>query len=314
MNLENQQQRDSIKDEIRRKTAEFKAERKKDEEEFRKTQQEKEEQYREFVRQKEDEITVLEREDSPKPYTRAEKAALKKEKREREKTRRKELALPSYTHGEELMNAISHIVGGAFSIAVIILGVFYAALQPEGTRLVSTVCMSVYGVCMLLLYSMSSIYHFLNVNRAKKVFQIIDHCTVYILIGATYVPVCALMLDNIFPYNYVLLGCVILAVIVGVALNATMMSKKAVKAVSYTLYVAVGWCIIFFYPWLVESAGIMPVVLLILGGVAYSVGAILYAIGRKKKYFHFIFHLFVLAGSALQFMCILLYLAQQIAL
>ncbi len=311
MNLENQLQKDSIKDEIRKRTEEFKAERKRDEEEYRRSRHEKEEEYREFVRQKEDEILVIEREDSPKPYTRAEKSALRKEKREREKTRRKELSLPYYSHGEELMNAISHIVGGAFAIAVIILGVFYSALQGEN-QLKATVVMSIYGVCMLLLYTMSSVYHFLNVNRAKKVFQILDHCTVYILIGATYVPVCALILNNIYPYNYVLLGCVIGAVVLGVALNATMMKKTAVKIVSYTLYVAVGWCIIFFYPFLVESAGLTSVILMIGGGVAYTVGAILYAIGRKKKYFHFIFHLFVLAGSALQFAAILLYLIQQI--
>ena len=309
--MENQLKKDLIKDEIRQKTENYKAERKKDEEEFRKNQREKEEQYKEYVRRKEDEITIIEREDSPKPYTRAEKAALKKEKREREKERRKELSLPYYSHGEELMNSISHIVGAVFAITVIILGVHYSALQSVN-QTSATLTMSIYGVCMLLLYTMSSVYHFLNVNKAKKVFQIIDHCTVYILIGATYVPVCALMLNNIYPYNYVLLGCVIGAVVLGVALNATMMKKKAVKVVSYILYVAVGWCIIFFFPWLIEEACPRCVPLLRLQVVAKPTGAFLYAAGRKKKYFHFIFHLFVLAGSALQFASILLYLIQQI--
>ena len=168
--------------------------------------------------------------------------------------------------------------------------------------------MAVYGFSMLFLYTMSSIYHFLGVNKAKKVFQVLDHCTIYILIAGTYVPVCVLMLPSTMPLgSYVILGVVVLLSVLGVVLNATMMQKKAVKIISNLLYLVIGWLIIFFFPWLLDAVGLAPCLLFLFGGISYSIGAILYGIGRFKRYFHFIFHLFCLAGTILQFVGILLF-------
>ena len=229
----------------------------------------------------------------------------KQQKRELQISQRKALGLPYYTYGEELMNAISHIVGGAFGIIALITGVYYAAINNMSAGAITA--MAFFGFSIIFLYTMSSIYHFLNVNKAKKVFQYIDHSTIFVLISGTYVPVCTIMLTSIYPYNFVVLGIVVLLSIVGISLVSTMMDKMAVKIVSHTLYLVIGWLIIFFYTPLVNQNGLPAVILFILGGVSYSLGAIIYAIGKYKKYFHFIFHIFCLAGTILQFLGVLLY-------
>ncbi len=229
----------------------------------------------------------------------------KKEKRELQAMQRKALGLPSYTHGEELMNAISHIVGGAFGIVALITGVYYAVINQMNAGAITA--MAFFGFSIIFLYTMSAIYHFLNVNKAKKVFQYIDHSTIFVLISGTYVPVCTIMLSSIYPYNFLVLGIVVCLSIVGISLVSTMMDKMPVKIVSHTLYLVIGWLIIFFYSPLVNQNGLAAVIMFIAGGVSYSLGAIIYAIGKYKKYFHFIFHIFCLAGTILQFLGVLLY-------
>lgn len=219
--------------------------------------------------------------------------------------KRKDLRLPIYTKGEEIFNAVSHIAGGGLAIIMLIVACYF------GTKKFSTIgfitCF-IYGISAITLYTMSAIYHFLNVNKAKQVFQVLDHCTIYVLIVGTYLPVCVLALDEIAPYNYLLFALVALLAICGIALNATMMKKIAVKIVSYTLYLIIGWIIVFFTPFLLDTMGLNGVIFLILGGASYTIGAILYAIGSKKAYFHSIFHLFVILGTVLQFLGITSYL------
>ena len=260
-----------------------------------------------FLKEIKAEIRQVRKEERAKSLSPEEKEALKKKKAELISKKRKELLLPVYTQGEELMNAISHIVGGAFALIATIVGIYFAAVSGKDT-IPAVICMAVYGFSMLFLYTMSSIYHFLGVNKAKKVFQVLDHCTIYILIAGTYVPVCVLMLPSTMPLgSYVILGVVVLLSVLGVVLNATMMQKKAVKIISNLLYLVIGWLIIFFFPWLLDAIGLAPCLLFLFGGISYSIGAILYGIGRFKRYFHFIFHLFCLAGTILQFIGILLF-------
>jgi len=218
--------------------------------------------------------------------------------------KRKELHLPRYSKGEELFNAISHIVGAFLGIIGGIFGVYYG-YKYQGYPGLFT--MLFYAFTTVFLYTMSSIYHFLFVNKAKKVFQVMDHCTIFVLIMGTYTPICVMNLNNIFPYNFILLGSVYLLGILGIVLNATMMEKLPVKIVSNTLYLVIGWLIIFFYAFLKETISFNGLMLILFGGISYSLGAILYAIGSKRKYFHSIFHIFVLIGSILQYLGILLY-------
>lgn len=233
-----------------------------------------------------------------------EKQRIKLRKEELQLRRRKELLLPVYSRGEELMNAISHIVGGAFALIATIVGIVYASPDP-----LSILSMAIYGFGMIAVYVISSVYHFLGVNKAKKVFQVIDHCTIYVLICGTYVPVCVLMLSQVFsPWAYLVLGIVAALSILGIVLNATMMKRKAVKVISIFLYVAIGWLIVFFFPWLQKAVSFPTLMLFLFGGISYTIGAILYGIGHVRKYFHFIFHLFCLLGTILQFVGVLLFL------
>jgi len=221
---------------------------------------------------------------------------------------RKVNKLPKYTKGEEIFNSVTHIVGGGFGVIFLIVGVVCAAVYlPSSIKATGITSMAIFGFCAVFLYTMSAIYHGLHVNKAKKVFQIIDHCTIYVLIAGTYVPICLMCLSQIAPYNYIVLGGIILLAALGIALNGTMMDKMPVKIVSNFLYLIMGWTIICFYPYIYQSLGTGGVWLLIGGGISYTVGAIFYAIGKNIKYFHSIFHLFVNLGTLLQFLAILLY-------
>ncbi len=220
---------------------------------------------------------------------------------------RKKQLLPFYLHSEEIFNMVTHIVGGGLSVIGLILGVIFSVLKKPGD-MVSLISMIIFGITSITLYVISSIYHGLHINRGKRVFQVLDHCTIYILIAGTYVPITLIGLADHMPYNVILLSVVVLLAVLGVVLNATMMRKILVKVISMILYIAIGWGIIFFYPWLVTgSLGISGTWLLIGGGITYTVGSILYGIGSKKRYWHSIFHIFVIGGTLLQYLCVLLY-------
>lgn len=220
------------------------------------------------------------------------------------RTKLKDRVLPYYTKGEEIFNMTSHIVGGAFGIVALVLCVVFAAIHHNGYGVVSS---SIYGVTMILLYTMSSIYHGLKPQRkAKKVFQILDHCSIFLLIAGSYTPFC---LVTFRKYNtaigWSIFGIIWTIAILGITLNS--IDIKKFKVFSMICYLGMGWFIIFTASLLPKLLGVSGLVLLVAGGVAYTVGAILYGLGKKKKYMHSIFHLFILLGSILQFFCILLY-------
>lgn len=219
------------------------------------------------------------------------------------RTKLKDRTLPDYTKGEELFNMISHIVGGAFAIAALVLCVVTAATQGSAWGVVGG---AIYGATMILLYTMSSIYHGLRPVMAKKVFQVIDHCTIYFLIAGTYTPIVLAALRPRHPvYAWVIFGVVWACAAVAVTLTA--IDLKRYRVFSMICYLAMGWCIILFIRPTLEVLPTNGIVLLIAGGVAYTVGAILYGLGKHHRYMHSIFHLFVLAGSILHFFMILFY-------
>ena len=220
------------------------------------------------------------------------------------RTKLKDRILPDYTKGEEIFNMTSHIVGGAFGIVALVLCIVFSAIHHNGYAVVSSI---IYGITMILLYTMSSIYHGLKPQRkAKKVFQILDHCSIFLLIAGSYTPFC---LVTFREYNTALgwsiFGIIWAMAVLGITLNA--IDIKKYKMFSMICYLAMGWCIIFTANLLPKLLGIPGLILLVSGGVAYTVGAILYGLGKKKRYMHSIFHLFILLGSMLQFFCILLY-------
>ena len=154
---------------------------------------------------------------------------------------------------------------------------------------------------------MSSIYHGLKPDtKAKKVFQVLDHCSIFLLIAGSYTPFC---LCTFREYNtalgWTIFGIIWAIAILGIALNS--IDIKKYKVFSMICYLGMGWCIIFTANLFPKLLGVGGTVFLVAGGIIYSLGAILYGLGKKHKWMHSIFHLFILLGSLLQFFCILLY-------
>ena len=220
------------------------------------------------------------------------------------RTKLRDRILPKYTKGEEIFNMTSHIVGGALGIVALVLCVVFAAVHGNGYGVVSG---AIYGVTMVILYTMSSIYHGLNPKRkAKKVFQVLDHCSIYLLIAGSYTPfaLCTLR-EYSTALGWTIFGVIWFGAILGIILNS--IDIKKFRVFSMICYLVMGWCIVFKINLLPELLGTAGFVLLLLGGLAYTIGAILYGLGKKHKYMHSVFHLFILLGSLLQFFTILLY-------
>lgn len=220
------------------------------------------------------------------------------------RTKLKDRKLPKYTKGEEIFNMTTHIVGGALGVVALVLCVVFASIHGNPYAIVSSV---IYGVSMILLYTMSSIYHGLSPKlTAKKVFQIFDHCSIFVLIAGTYTPFCLVTFLNYSkPLGWWLFGILWFFAALGILLNS--IDIKKYRVFSMLCYLIMGWCIIFKAHLLPELLTIPGLVLLVAGGVAYTIGAILYGVGTKIKYMHSVFHIFICIGSLLQFLCILLY-------
>ena len=214
-----------------------------------------------------------------------------------------ERTLPDYTRGEERFNMISHIVGGGMGIAATVLCVIVAALEGNGYGVVSG---AIFGGSMVALYTISSVYHGLHGGTGKKVMQILDHCTIYFLIAGTYTPFCLCTIRQHDPaLGWGTFGLIWGLGLVGIVLNAS--DLKRFQKVSMVLYLGMGWCIILTGKLIVSLLGGTGFALLVGGGVAYTVGAVFYGLGHKKRYIHSVFHLFCLVGSALHILCILFY-------
>lgn len=210
------------------------------------------------------------------------------------------ISIPKYSLSEELLNAISHGLGALFGIVGTVLCIVKAANTGDPWRIVSG---SIFGVTVLLLYLMSCLYHALKVNMAKRVFRVIDHCTIFLLIAGTYTPFTLVTLRG--TIGWVLFGIIWGMAVLGITLNAV--NLKKFSKISVACYLVMGWAIIAAFQPLAEALAPQGVSLLIWGGIAYTVGAILYGIGAKVKYFHSVFHFFCLAGTVLHFFAIYLY-------
>lgn len=213
--------------------------------------------------------------------------------------------LPYYTKGEEIFNAVSHIVGGAFGIVALILSIIFGVKYDHYNLEMMSII--IYGLSITILYTMSSIYHFLHRNKAKKVFRIFDHCTIYLLIAGTYSPICLIALKDSI-WGTIIFFTVWFLAIIGITFNAINMYWKAVKIISMVLYVAMGWCIIIALFPLLEIVPIAGFWWLLAGGLAYTFGLIFYGLGKKIKYMHAIWHLFCLLGTIFQFVGIFSYI------
>lgn len=222
----------------------------------------------------------------------------------RKRTPLAERTLPEYTRGEEIFNFVSHVVGGALGVAALVLCVVRTAIRRDPWGVVFG---AIYGVSLITLYTISAVYHGLRPERAKKVLQVLDHCTIYFLIAGSYMPVLFCAIRPSSPaLAWVLFGLIL--AISAMAVTFTAIDLKKYRVLSMICYIGIGWCIVFVAPVALRVIPRPGLILLVLGGVAYTVGAVLYGLGKKIRYMHSVFHLFVLAGSILQFFCIYFYI------
>ena len=212
-------------------------------------------------------------------------------------------ALPSYTREEEAMNTITHAAGILLGIIALVLCVIQAATQGNGYGVVSAV---IYGAAMTAMFTISSVYHGLQPNMAKKVMQVIDHCTIYFLIAGTYTIIVLSAIRPVYPR----LGWGLFFFewsLAAVATTLTAIDLKEYEVFSMVCYIGMGWAVIPFARQVYAVMSPAGFLLLLSGGIAYTIGAVLYGLGSRKKWMHSLFHIFVILGALLQFLSVLFY-------
>ena len=219
------------------------------------------------------------------------------------RTRLADRTLPNYSLGEEIMNTLTHGAGALLGIVAMILCILRAADHGNVWGIVSS---AIYGAGMIATFTVSSVYHGLKPGMAKKVLQVIDHCTIYSLIAGTYTVIVLTALRPTYP----ILGWGLFIfewALAFVAITLTAIDLKKYSIFSMVCYIGMGWAVIPFWRQVLEVIGKNGFLLLLSGGIAYSIGSILYGIGGRRKWMHSIFHIFVDLGALLHFFSILLY-------
>lgn len=221
-----------------------------------------------------------------------------------QRTKLKDRLLPDYTKGEEIFNMVTHIVGGGLGIIILLTCLLYSVFKADPWGIVSS---AIYGTSMIALYCMSSIYHGLHAGTAKKVMQVLDHCTIYFLIAGTYTPIALCGIAKVSPaWAWTIFG-----IEWGFAALATVFTAidlKKYNIFSMVCYIGMGWCIVVAAKITMQAVDIVGLAFLLAGGISYTVGAILYGLGVKHRYMHSVFHIFVVIGTLLQYICIIGYI------
>lgn len=213
-----------------------------------------------------------------------------------------------YSLGEEIFSAVTHGAGSLLSVAGCVLLIVFSVLKSDAWAVVST---AIFGASLIILYTMSTLYHSITNIRAKQVFRILDHSTIFLLIAGTYTPYTLISLREFrsgmlggISLGWLLFGIVWGVAIVGVILNA--ISIERFRKLSMVCYIAMGWAIVFAMKPLLETVPLGGIILLVGGGLLYTAGTVFYVM-KRHKYFHSVWHLFVVAGSVLHFFSVLLF-------
>lgn len=220
------------------------------------------------------------------------------------RTKLKDRKLPSYTKKDEIFNSVTHMVGGALGIVATVLCIVTAAINHSVYGVVGG---AIFGASMTLMYTISSIYHLLSPRlTAKKVMQILDHCTIFMLIAGTYTPVALVSVREYSPaLGWTIFAVVWAAATLGIVFNSIDLKKYTLFSI--ICYLLMGWCIILVankIPLIFEKG---EFILILIGGILYTIGAVLYLVGAKKPGIHAIFHIFTVLGSLMHFFAIVLY-------
>ncbi len=204
-----------------------------------------------------------------------------------------------YTVGEEIANSITHGIGAVLSIAALVLMLLIAVKQHNALTLTSAI---VYGVSLVLLYLASTLYHALPGDKIKTILQVVDHCSIYLLIAGTYTPFLLISLNG--PWGYTLLAVIWALALVGIAFRI-IFGEKYPKFALFT-YIGMGWLIVVAASEMLANVPPGGLALLALGGLLYTGGAVFYALERIP-YNHAIWHVFVLAASVMHFLAVYIY-------
>ena len=211
--------------------------------------------------------------------------------------------LPCYTRGEEQMNTLTHMAGSILGVVALTLCVLRAARQSNVWGIVAS---AIYGTSMIAMFTVSSVYHGMKPSMDKKVMQVIDHCTIYFLIAGSYTVIVLSALRPVYPaLAWSIFGFEWILALLAAALTAIDLKKYAVF--SMICYIGMGWAVIPFWQPVLEVLTKPGFLLLLLGGIAYTIGSILYGLGKKRKWMHSIFHIFVDLGAMFQFFAVLFY-------
>ena len=211
--------------------------------------------------------------------------------------------LPDYSKGEEIMNMVTHIVGGALGLVALTQCLLRTISRGDGWSILGAV---IYGLSLIALYTMSSVYHGLRPGMGKKVMQVLDHCTIYFLIAGSYTAVTLCAIRQVYP----VLGWGLFFfewALTALAVTLTAIDLEKFSVFSMVCYIGMGWAVIPFWRQTLEVLGPVGFGFLLAGGIAYTIGAVLFGIGSRVKWMHSVFHIFVVLGSLLQFVAILLY-------
>ena len=213
----------------------------------------------------------------------------------------KNIELPQYSIKEDKINCYSHVAGIFMGLIIFIICLVYTIIYKcSFNNIISIV---IYGISMMTLYLISSLYHGAKANTLdKRIKRILDHCTIYFLIAGTYTPIC--IITGLSTPNIILLILQWAMAIIGICLNAYDFNKKYIRIISIFLYVILGWSIMLF-PSIYKNLPYLSFLFILLGGIIYTIGSILYGLGHKKRAFHCIFHFFCLMGTFLQGMGII---------
>ncbi len=204
-----------------------------------------------------------------------------------------------YTLGEEIAHSVTHGVGALLSIAGLVLLVVFAALRGNAWHIVGC---GIFGTTLVLMYTASTLYHALPQPRAKRVFRILDHSAIYLVIAGTYTPFTLVSLRG--AWGWTLFGLVWAMAIPGIVFKALALGR--LRVLSVVFYLAMGWLVVIATKPLLHAVAPAGLALLAAGGLAYTVGVIFFA-WKRMPYHHMIWHLFVLGGSVLHFFAVLLY-------
>lgn len=199
----------------------------------------------------------------------------------------------------EVLNAVTHGIGVGLSIAGLVLLLVKGARLGSATHIVAY---AIYGATLILLFLASTLFHSLIFTKAKKVFQVFDHSSIYLLIAGSYTPFCLLTIKGWLGWTLFIV--IWLMALLGVIYKSIWLAKKGNSAV--IIYIIMGWLCLTAVKPLYEGLGLMGTGLLALGGVSYTVGAIFYGM-KNVRFMHVVWHLFVMLGAGLMYFSILLY-------